>query len=101
MPDFLTRRNHTWHFIRRVPAEFAHLDKRGVVRHSTRIKIAHDRAGRRAERVAARLNLQLELFWKGLADGKQKEEVVNYENARRSARQCITSRNLNYSASTA
>jgi hypothetical protein len=45
MPDFLTRRNGTWHFARRVPIEFAKLDHRGVVKHSTRIKIVHDRAG--------------------------------------------------------
>jgi integrase len=86
MPDFLTRRNNTWHFVRRVPTEFAHLDKRGVVKHSTRIKTADDRGGRRAARVADRLNLQLELFWKGLADGRPKEELINYDTARRSAR---------------
>ncbi len=34
-PDFLTRRNNMWHFVRRVPTEFAYLDKRGVVKHST------------------------------------------------------------------
>ena len=28
MPDFLTRRNGSWHFARRVPTEFAHLDRR-------------------------------------------------------------------------
>jgi hypothetical protein len=79
MPDFLTRRNSTWHFVRRVPTEFAHLDSRSVVKHSTRIRIADDRAGRRAARVADRLNLQLELFWKGLADGKPKEEPSQSE----------------------
>jgi len=30
MPDFLTRRNGTWHFVRRVPIEFAALDPRGM-----------------------------------------------------------------------
>ena len=45
-PEFLTRRNGTWHFVRRVPLEFAEVDPRGIVRHSTRIRIAHDRAGR-------------------------------------------------------
>ena len=48
MPEFLTRRNGTWHFVRRVPLEFAAIDRRRIVRHSTRIRIAHDRAGRRA-----------------------------------------------------
>jgi integrase len=86
MPDFLTRRNNTWHFVRRVPAEFSRLDKRGVIKHSTRIKIANDRAGRRAVRVAERLNEELEFFWKGLSDGKPKAQLTSYESARRRAR---------------
>src|SRR5258708_23179433 len=90
MPDFPTRRNNTWHFVRRVPTEFAHLDKRGVVKHSTRIKIADDRAGRPAATVADSLNLQLELFWKGLADGKPKKELLHYDKPRRSARALAT-----------
>jgi integrase len=86
MPDFLTRRHNTWHFVRRVPAEFARLDNRGVIKHSTRIKIANDRAGRQAVRVAERLNEELELFWKGLCDGKPREQLTSYESARRRAR---------------
>jgi integrase len=86
MPDFLTRRHNTWHFVRRVPTEFAQLDPRGVIKHSTRIKIANDRAGRRAARVAESLNEELELFWKGLSDGKPVEELTSYDGARRRAR---------------
>lgn len=86
MPDFLTRRNNTWHFVRRVPAEFARLDGRVVIKHSTRIKIANDRAGRRAARVAETLNDQLEIFWKGLVDGKPMEELTSYDTARSRAR---------------
>ncbi len=86
MPDFLTRRNHTWHFVRRVPTEFAKLDTRGVIKHSTRIKIANDRAGRRAARVAEKLNGELELFWRNLSDGKPQEELTSYDIARRRAR---------------
>jgi integrase len=86
MPDFLTRRNNTWHFVRRVPIEFAQLDRRGVIKHSTKIKLADDRAGRRAARVAEKLNEELELFWKGLCNGKPKEELTSYEIARRRAR---------------
>ena len=86
MPDFLTRRNNTWHFVRRVPNEFAQLDTRGVVKHSTRIKIANDRAGRRAARIAERLNEELELFWKGLCGGRPKEQLTSYDLARRRAR---------------
>ena len=86
MPDFLTRRNSTWHFVRRVPNEFAQLDTRGVVKHSTRIKIANDRAGRRAARVAERLNEELEAFWKGLSHGKPKDQLTSYDAARRRTR---------------
>ncbi|MFZ1923161.1 MAG: integrase, partial [Xanthobacteraceae bacterium] len=86
MPDFLTRRNGTWHFVRRVPVEFAELDARGVVKHSTRIKIANDRAGRHAARVAEKFNEQLEIFWKGLSDGKPRRTLNSYELARHRAR---------------
>lgn len=59
MPDFLTRRNNTWHFVRRVSTEFAHLDKRRVVKHSTRVKTANDGGSRRAARVADNLLLAI------------------------------------------
>jgi hypothetical protein len=32
MPEFLTRRNGTWDFVRRVSLEFAEIDRRGIVR---------------------------------------------------------------------
>jgi len=86
MSDFLMRRGATWHFVRRVPAEFAVLDRRGIVRHSTRIKIADDRLGRRASRVADKLNSELECFWKGLADGRSNADIARYDQARRQAR---------------
>ena len=86
MSDFLTRRGSTWHFVRRVPAEFGALDLRGIIRHSTRIKIADDRLGRRASRVAEKLNSELECFWKGLADGRSNADANRYDQARRCAR---------------
>src|SRR6202035_121500 len=69
MSDFLTRRDGTWHFVRRVPAEFARFDRRGIGKHSTKVRIAQDRTGRRAARVADKLNEELELYWKALAGG--------------------------------
>jgi integrase len=86
MSDFLMRRGTTWHFVRRVPAEFAALDRRVIIRHSTRIKIAEDRLGRRASRVADKLNSELECFWKGLADGRSNADIARYDQARRQAR---------------
>jgi len=87
MPDFLTRRNGSWHFARRVPTEFAHLDRRGVVRHSTKIRIASDRAAVRASRVAERFNSSLEQYWRSLADKDSRDGVNSYNEARRRARQ--------------
>jgi len=63
MPDFLIRRNGTWHFVRRVPVAFAALDPRGIIRHSTKVRVAADRTGRRATHVADRLNAELEAHW--------------------------------------
>src|SRR5580704_11255436 len=86
MPDFLTRRCGTWHFVRRVPVEFARLDPRGIIKHSTKVRIADDRTGRRAARVAGKLNDELELFWKGLVEGRSKDELRRYDEVRRRAR---------------
>lgn len=86
MTDFLTRRGGTWHFVRRVPAAFAALDRRGIIRHSTRIKIKDDRLGRRAARVADTLNAELERHWRALAGGEVAGEAKHYDEARQRAR---------------
>lgn len=86
MADFLTRRNGTWHFVRRVPAEFTAFDHRGIVRHSTKVRIASDRTGRKATRVADRLNAELEAYWRQLLDGESQTAASGYEDARRRAR---------------
>lgn len=86
MSDFLTRRGSTWHFVRRVPAPFVALDPRGIVRQSTRIRVADDRTGRRAARIAEKLNDDLENFWRGLSQGQSGAQADAYEAARRRAR---------------
>lgn len=86
MPDFLTRRSGVWHFVRRVPAEFAALDRRGVIRHSTRVQVSTDRTGRRAIRVAEELNTALESHWQTLAGTRTEAAARGYEDARRRAR---------------
>lgn len=86
MTDFFTRRGATWHFVRRVPAAFAAFDRRGVVRHSTRIKIADDRVGRRAARVADTPNRELERYWKSLAAAPATASVADYDDARKRVR---------------
>ena len=86
MSDFLTRRGSTWHFVRRVPAPFASLDPRGIVRQSTRIRIADDRTGRRAARIAHKLNEELEIFWHALSHGQDAAQANAFDAARRRAR---------------
>lgn len=86
MPDFLTRRYGMWHFVRRVPLEFAALDRRGIVRHSTRVPVSADRTGRRAIRVAMRLNAELEAHWHQLAGDRSDDAMKGYDEARRRAR---------------
>ena len=46
MAERLTKRAGYWHFQRRVPKDFSHLDKRGIVRHSTKVAVATDKRGK-------------------------------------------------------
>lgn len=48
MGDRITKRGGVWHYARRVPRQFASLDRRGVIRVSTKIKVSADRTGIRA-----------------------------------------------------
>lgn len=86
MPEYLTKRDGRWHFARRVPLEFASLDTRGVVRHSTKVAVATDRRGNRAGKVADVMNRELEAYWRGLTEGKAQEAQDRYVEARRRAR---------------
>ncbi|HEX3861124.1 MAG TPA: tyrosine-type recombinase/integrase [Stellaceae bacterium] len=86
MPDFLTRRHGMWHFVRRVPREFAEVDRRGIIKHSTKIKVRDDRTGRRAVRVAQRLNQELELLWQQSCGAGRTAELSRYDQARQHAR---------------
>lgn len=86
MTEHLTKRNGIWQFARRVPIEFSHLDKRGVVKHSTKIKVSKDRRGTRAGRIAETMNRELETYWRGLAVGKSQAAGDCYADARRRAR---------------
>ena len=86
MPDFLTRRQGVWHFVRRVPLSYAHLDARAIIRHSTHIPVTEDRLGRRAGRAAQLMNAELERYWSGLAGERPTGALTHYEDVRRRAR---------------
>jgi integrase len=82
----LTVRNGVWHYYRRVPAEYVDLDTRGSIKLSTKIKVAKDRAGRKASRIAARMDETHEAFWRGLVDAKTTEALQSYADAVKLAR---------------
>ncbi|MFY9955060.1 hypothetical protein [Bradyrhizobium sp.] len=86
MPDYLTKRNGHWQFVRRVPLEYAHLDQRGVIKHSTKVSIRKDRRGIKAGRIADAMNRELEAYWRGMDEGKAQEASDRYNEARRRAR---------------
>jgi hypothetical protein len=82
----LTQRGGVWHYQRRVPHDYAHLDQRSIIRLSTKIKVTNDRAGTKASRVVARMNETHEAYWSGLAEAKATEAVQSYTNAVKRAR---------------
>src|SRR5258706_2722751 len=84
--QYLTIRDGVWHYHRRVPGSYAHLDKRGSVKLSTKIKVANDRAGTKAGRVAARMNETHEAYWRSLAESKATEARQSYADAVKLAR---------------
>jgi hypothetical protein len=86
MTDYLTNRAGYWHFIRRVPLEFAELDRRGVIKHSTKVAVRTDKRGIKAGKIADQMNRELEAFWRGLSEGKPQEAAERYAEARRRAR---------------
>ncbi|MGM5034817.1 molecular chaperone [Tardiphaga sp. 803_E3_N1_3] len=86
MGEHLTKRNGTWHFVRRVPEEFASYDKRGIVKLSTKVRIARDRHGQRASLIADRMNLDLEAYWQKCAAGEAGRAATDHAEAVRRAR---------------
>lgn len=86
MADFLGKRDGWWHYVRRVPAVYAGHDKRGVVRQSTKIRVADDPRGLAAGRAAAKINAETEAYWRGLFLGRADEAQQRYEAARQFTR---------------
>lgn len=79
-------RDGIWYLIRRVPKEFAELDRRGLVRISTDIPVVSDPRGVRAGRVVKQLSDQLEAYWRGMRDGQSAEARIRFEAAQKRAR---------------
>lgn len=85
MPERLTKRRGVWNFVRRVPPEFAEIDPRGIVKLSTGIRVADDRAGVKAARVARKLDIDLEASWKARAGHQARAGLIALDDARERA----------------
>lgn len=83
---YLGRRSGFWYYVRRVPEEYAGLDRRGIVKITTKIHIADDPKAIRAAKVADRLNAETEAYWRGIVAGQSAEVRHRYDEARRRAR---------------
>jgi integrase len=69
-----------------VPSEYTTLDHRQHVRFSTKIKVANDRNGIKAGRVAAKLNATQEAYWRSLAEGRAADAKQAHTDAVKLAR---------------
>lgn len=85
VPPRPLKRDGMWYLIRRVPAEFAHLDRRRLVRISTGIAVADDPRAVRAAEAVRHLYAELCAYWRGLADGQSAEVRIRYDAAQRRA----------------
>lgn len=72
--------------MRRVPVAFEHLDPRRPVRVATGIAVSDDPRGIRAAKACAKLNDDLEAYWRGLLVGDADAAKRQYADARRVAR---------------
>lgn len=86
MADHLVKRDGYWHYARRVPSAFAQHDKRGIVKQSTKIRIADDPRGIAAAAAAKKINADLEAYWRGLFLGNGDEAKQRYAAARQFTR---------------
>ena len=69
------KREGFWYLVRRVPAQYAALDRRCPVRVSTGIRICDDPRAVTAQREVQRLDAELAKYWRDLAAGRDPEAV--------------------------
>jgi integrase len=86
MADYLVKRDGFWHFVRRVPKHYETTDQHGIVRETTKVRVADDPRAVRARKVAAEINASMERRWRDFVQGDQNQALADYEAARRAAR---------------
>jgi integrase len=83
---FKNKRKSTWYFARRVPLQYAHLDRRGIVRQTTGVRIATDPHAFAARRIAEQMDSALESYWADLAgSGARRKAMADYQAAMQAA----------------
>jgi len=80
------KRKGYWYLIRRVPAEYAHLDNRSLIQLSTGIRVTDDPRGIRAAREVQRLDEVLHTNWRDLSSGKVSDALERFDRAVADAR---------------
>ncbi|MGV8856442.1 MAG: tyrosine-type recombinase/integrase [Devosia sp.] len=81
------KRAGIWYLVRRIPAEFAHLDRRSSpLKLSTDIAVVDDPKAIRARQVVTQLNQNLEAYWRALRDGQSAEARIRFEAAQKRAK---------------
>ncbi|WP_237151860.1 tyrosine-type recombinase/integrase [Oryzibacter oryziterrae] len=87
MAELITKRGGYWHYVRRVPKEYADLDRRGIIFQSTKVKIVDDPRGIHALSAARSIDADVMAYWSALKDGEADEARTRYDAARRRSRQ--------------
>ncbi len=78
-PAVPQRVNGYWYLVRRVPTEFAKLDRRRQVMLSSRIRCSDDPRCVQARRVVEQLDGELHAYWNDLKAGRKPEALKRYE----------------------
>jgi site-specific recombinase XerD len=73
----IRRRGGRWHFFKRVPKRYAHLDRRDLVRVAL-----HTDSETEARRKAVAVEAELIAYWEALAGGRDDDAARRYEAAR-------------------
>lgn len=78
--------NGFWYYVRYVPSEVAHLDKRSKVVMSTGIRIADDPRGIQASKAVRKLDEEMLAYWTDLREGRDPNRVKRFDWATEMAR---------------
>ncbi len=78
--------NGYWYLVRRVPIEFRHVETRRLIMLSTRIRVADDPRGIRAQSVVSQLDAELLRYWRDAKSGNLTEARKRYLKAQDTAR---------------